>query len=98
MQFAFVLIIACGLAALAYGYVAAREVLAADAGIARMQEIAAAIQEGAKAYLNRQYTAVAVVGLVIMVLLVRHPAAASTSRIGFVDRRDPFGRSLAMSA
>jgi K(+)-stimulated pyrophosphate-energized sodium pump len=69
MQFAFVLIIACGLAALAYGYVTAKEVMAADAGTARMQEIAAAIQEGARAYLNRQYTAIGIVGAVIMVLL-----------------------------
>ena len=69
MTFAYVVIIACGLLALGYGIVTSREVLAADAGTARMQEIASAVQEGARAYLNRQYTAIGVVGLIIMVIL-----------------------------
>ncbi len=61
--------IVCGLVALVYGAFAARSVLAAPAGTARMQEIAAAVQEGAKAYLNRQYTTVAMVGVVVGVVL-----------------------------
>lgn len=61
--------IGCGVFALLYGIWAARSVLAADAGTARMQEIAAAIQEGAQAYLNRQYQAIAMVGAVIFVVL-----------------------------
>jgi K(+)-stimulated pyrophosphate-energized sodium pump len=69
MILAYVVIFACGLLALAYGFVTSREVLAADAGTARMQEIAAAVQEGARAYLNRQYTAIAVVGVIILVIL-----------------------------
>ena len=60
-----VLIMACGVLALLYGVYAIKSVLAAPAGTDRMQEIAAAIQEGANAYLNRQYTAVAVAGVVI---------------------------------
>ena len=69
MVLAYLVIIACGLLALAYGVVTSREVIAADAGTARMQEIAAAVQEGARAYLNRQYTAIGIVGVIILVVL-----------------------------
>ena len=63
------LIVACGVLALLYGAYAIRSVLAAPAGTARMQEIAAAVQEGANAYLNRQYTAIAAAGLAIGIIL-----------------------------
>src|SRR5690606_18613782 len=63
------LIILCGLAAIAYGVWATQSVLAADAGNARMQEIAAAIREGAQAYLRRPSTTIGVVGAVIFVLV-----------------------------
>jgi len=62
-------VIACGVAALAYGWWASRSILAASAGSERMQEIAGAIQEGASAYLNRQYTTIGIVGIVVAVIL-----------------------------
>jgi K(+)-stimulated pyrophosphate-energized sodium pump len=69
MSVAQILIIVCGLAALVYGLITIRQVLAADAGTARMQEISAAVQEGARAYLNRQYTTIGMVGIVILIVL-----------------------------
>jgi K(+)-stimulated pyrophosphate-energized sodium pump len=63
------LIIACGLLSIVYGAWAIRSVMAADAGSARMQEIAGAIQEGAQAYLSRQYTTIAIAGAVIFVVI-----------------------------
>jgi K(+)-stimulated pyrophosphate-energized sodium pump len=65
----YVIVIACGLLALLYGWVTSRQVLAANAGTARMQEISGAVQEGARAYLNRQYTTIAIVGIVILIIL-----------------------------
>jgi len=75
-------IIAAGVLAVAYGGVTTMQVLAAPAGNARMQEIAAAIQEGAKAYLNRQYLTIAVVGLVIVAILAKFLGIHSA--LGFI--------------
>lgn len=63
------LIIGAGILAIVYGAWAVRSILAADPGNERMQEIASAIQAGASAYLNRQYTTIAVVGVVIAIIV-----------------------------
>jgi K(+)-stimulated pyrophosphate-energized sodium pump len=74
--------IICGLVAVVYGIITSRQVLAASAGNEKMQAIAAAIQEGAGAYLGRQYRAIAIVGVVvaIVVALLLGPISA----VGFV--------------
>jgi K(+)-stimulated pyrophosphate-energized sodium pump len=69
MTWVLYLIIACGALSIAYGVWTTKAVLASDPGTARMQEIAAAIQEGAQAYLARQYQTIAVVGVVIFAIL-----------------------------
>ncbi len=63
------LIIGCGVLAIAYGAWAVQSVMSASQGNERMQEIAKAIQEGANAYLNRQYTTIGIVGAVVFVIL-----------------------------
>src|SRR5438552_14412638 len=61
--------LACAIAAIVFGVIWINQVLAKPAGNPRMQEIAAAIQAGAKAYLNRQYTTIGTVGVILFVII-----------------------------
>jgi K(+)-stimulated pyrophosphate-energized sodium pump len=74
--------IGLGLLAIVYGVITSSQVLGASAGNARMQEIAAAIQEGAQAYLNRQYTTIAIVGVLVAAVVAF--ALGVVPAIGFI--------------
>ena len=79
-------IIACGALSILYGMWAVRSVMSMNAGNERMQEIAAAIQEGAQAYLTRQYTTIAIAGVIILlvVALLLGPLVAGGFAVGAI--------------
>ena len=77
-----IIVIACGVLAVLYGIYGIRRIVGMPAGNARMQEIAGAIQEGANAYLNRQYTTIGIVGVVVAIILAA--TLGLTVAIGFV--------------
>jgi K(+)-stimulated pyrophosphate-energized sodium pump len=81
-QYALVLALVCSAIAIAYGILSARWIVSLPAGNARMQEIAGAIQEGADAYLKRQYTTIAMVGVVLF-LAVGFGLGSWVTAVGF---------------
>ncbi len=81
-QYALVLALACSAVAIAYGILSARWIVSLPAGNERMQEIAGAIQEGADAYLKRQYSTIAIVGVVLF-LAVGFGLGSWMTAVGF---------------
>ena len=82
-QHGLTLALVCAAVAILYGIFSARWILSRPAGNPRMQEIAAAVQEGASAYLRRQYTTIAIVGVILFLIIGLVPALGWPTAIGF---------------
>ena len=63
------IIITTGIIAILYGFIVGKQIISASPGNSKMQEIASAIQEGARAYLNRQYKTITIVGVIILIII-----------------------------
>jgi K(+)-stimulated pyrophosphate-energized sodium pump len=83
-QHGVVVALVCALAAVAYGLLNTRQLLKLSPGNDKMREISQAVQEGASAYLNRQYASIAIVGIIVAAIIAIIPALGTSVAIGFV--------------